>query len=45
MIKNFVNFLEAAIDTVETTAATTTSNVFLDENEMEKSIDSDKVGI
>lgn len=32
MIKNFVNFLEAAVDTVETTAATTTSNVFLDEN-------------
>ena len=32
MIKNIVNFLEATVDAVETTAATTTSNVFLDEN-------------
>lgn len=32
MIKNFVNFLEASAEAVESTAATTTSNVFLDEN-------------
>ena len=32
MIKNIVNYLEATVDAVETTAATTTSNVFLDEN-------------
>ena len=32
MIKNIVNFLESTVDAVETTAATTTSNVFLDEN-------------
>ena len=32
MIKNIVNFLEATVDAAETTAATTTSNVFLDEN-------------
>ena len=32
MIKNFVNFLEATVASIETTAATTTSNVFLDEN-------------
>ena len=32
MIKNIVNFLEATVDAAETTAATTTSNVFLYEN-------------
>ena len=32
MLKNFINFLEATVANVETTAATTTSNVFLDEN-------------
>lgn len=32
MIKNLINFLEASVEAVESTAATTTSNVFLDEN-------------
>lgn len=32
MLKNFINFLEATVADIETTAATTTSNVFLDEN-------------